>query len=206
MNYFSQVVEIADKTVIEYESKNQKSIDYWKSSRFYELTRLPPRSKGTFGEEAVKVLLQNYGYTILKPESSKSDFRVSNNELEAAVEIKLSFLWSSSTQQNYRFQQVRTNETDNYDLLLCLGISRDNIKLYPFTKKDYEINNKRYSVEFMNENGILGAQHAQNNCWFAISDSDLAEWHSTGNIEEALKFIDKYFDYTKKNNYFLKKE
>lgn len=190
MKYFDLAVTLADKYVNDYRSRHKDSIDYWEASPFYRLTKLPPGSKGKFGENYVKRLLADQGYSILKAIDLKSDFRIVNGDQTSSVEVKTSFLWSGNTRGNYKFQQVRLIES--YDLLLCLGLSRYDIKLYPFTKQDLEVGGSRYSVDFMNSHGILRAQHSKSNCWFSVSDSNSTNWHSTGDVAEAIRFIESY--------------
>ena len=200
MNYFDKAVTIANCIVADYENNN-KRIAYWKDSPLYEITKLPPRTKGKYGEELVAELLSSYQIDILKSDNTKHDFKISyNGGAIVNVEIKTSFIWSGIPKQNYiyKFQQIRvpndvSDYRDNdYNLLLCLGISKDNIKLYPFTKKDYKIDNKKYSVERIHKNGNLKMQHSKTSCWIEIQDNNKLEWHSTGDISEALEFIESY--------------
>ena len=202
MNHFDQAVKISNKIVAE--QKTKISYQYWKDSPLYEIKTLSSGTKGAFGEKVVKniLLCHNYEYDVIQRTSSKSDLVIKNKGKTISVEIKTSFLWLTAKDPFFKFQQVRISENDDYDLLLCLGITKNELKLFPFTKKDCKINNKNYSVEFMVENNIINDQHSVENCWFTVKDSNtqtflFPKWHSTGNIKEALDFINEYFDHIK---------
>ena len=189
MNYFNKALTVADKTLANY--KENKTIEYWEGSPLNSIRSLPPRTKGKYGEDLVAEILSSHYIDIMKSNNSKYDFKISYDDSKTSnVEIKTSFLWATTQEYQYKFQQIRL--INDYDLVLCLGISKDDIKLYPFTKKDLTVNNKRYSIDFINDNGFLKVQHSNDSRWFSINELGIEPWHSSGDIEEAIEFIYDY--------------
>lgn len=190
---FDRAIDIAKAHVEDYKERNQAYLNYWNDSPFKELVALPPKSKGAWGEQVVIDMLEQRGYTIESSTDTKVDCVIVSDDRKFFVEIKTSFLWSNtSSKQYYKFQQVRL--IDNYDLLLCLGVSKDGIKVYPFTKSGCVINGNRYSVDHLKDNGVLKAQHSEKNCWFTVDSNPDAKavWHATGYYEDAMAFVDEY--------------
>ena len=74
--------------------------------------------KGKIGEEMVREFLKSQRFAVSDSTSSKksdSDLTINGKK----VEVKFSTLWKKGY---YTFQQIRDQE---YDILLCLGISPD---------------------------------------------------------------------------------
>ena len=201
MNYYNHACSLVKDF-----GADEATVSYWKNSPFEEIRTLAPATKGKFGEQIIKDILIDNGYQILPRSNSKSDFKITDGITTASVEAKMSLLWIGP-KPFHKFQQIRfpegdENPTEFYDLLLCLGICKDYIKLYAFTKKDCKVGDKQYSIDFMIRNAdqarILTIQHARSNCWLAIEENcNRSKFHSNGSVKEALQFIDNYFEQTR---------
>ena len=82
------------------------------------------RQRGAVGEKLVRKFLEKEGFTVTDSPGTDSDINVNDYN----VEIKFSTLWQNG---GYRFQQIRDQD---YDILLCLGISPDDAHAWVVAK------------------------------------------------------------------------
>jgi hypothetical protein len=98
--------------------------DPWKESPFAWILGKPSRQKGKIGEEIVEEWCKVNGLIVGRTGDSDAD-RVINGK---RVEIKFSTLWEQGT---YTFQQIRDQD---YDYVICLGISPDEVHCWVLPK------------------------------------------------------------------------
>ena len=109
-----------------------------KGSPFEWLLSIPSRSKGAYGEKFVSELFRANGFDVKRPLAGSDHDRVINGH---RVEIKLSTKWQKTG--HYKFQQIRDQE---YDYLLCLGLSPDSAHCWLIPKSAVKV-------------GLEGVQH-----------------------------------------------
>ena len=187
MNYFDQALTVVE--AIENKGNVKATKEYWEGSPFDTIRTLAPATKGKFGEEVAMNWLMKSGFDIVAADSREADFCLTHSGLpKIPVEVKTSFLWINGNDPLYKFQQIRLDY--DYDLILCLGIAYDSIKLFPFSKHDNGDGFKQYSVDDLLDRGILTKQHGNANYWFSIEENDSSiAWHSSGDVDEAIEII-----------------
>lgn len=116
----SMLASIAANLESDYEVEN----DTWDSSSFGWIKSKPSGQIGKIGVRLMSAWCTAYGLDVTGCEDSEAD-RIINGH---RVEIKFSTLWKSGI---YKFQQIRDQ---NYEYLICLGISPFNAHCWVFPK------------------------------------------------------------------------
>ena len=112
-NIFLQLARIADDLGLGYPQQKAE----WEGSPFEWIVHfLSSSEKGAVGKQLVRNLLAQHEFTVSKTTSKNSDMTVNGH----TVAVKFSTLWKNEV---YTFQQIRNQD---YDILLCLGISPKN--------------------------------------------------------------------------------
>lgn len=99
-------------------------IDPWADSPFAWIRARPPRQIGAIGERLVAGWCATKGLDVIRSTDSEADRVIGGRR----VEIKFSMLWESGT---YTFQQIRNQ---NYEYVVCLGISPDRVHCWIIPK------------------------------------------------------------------------
>ena len=144
----------------------------WEDSPFQWVKGgITPGQKGTVGEKIVEKFLTHQGFRVL-PRKGKGADRVVNGK---RVEIKLSTLWAATPHNqagSYKFQQIRDQD---YDILLCLGISPHAAHAWVVCKS--QINGGNFPTEEKTEEfwGTFTSQHGGqggggNTWWITLSN------------------------------------
>jgi len=86
----------------------------WAGSPFeWMVPKISSRQRGKIGEQLIKSWLENHGLKVEPSKDTQADLLVAGHRCE----VKFSTLWEKGI---YKFQQIRKQ---NYDFLICLGIS-----------------------------------------------------------------------------------
>ena len=180
MVYFNLAKTRFHVNLSQFRQNNIAKMEYWSGSPFEVVSEgVFPAFKGKFGEDAIRDILDFSGYKVEKTRpKEKADLAVTFNDHRITVEVKTSFL---AIDGSYLFQQIRPEE--DYDLLLCFGVDRDNIVLYPFTKEE--------ELKLINDK-IIVKQHGKQTYWFTLKKEDRSDWHLDGTVDATLNFIEDY--------------
>jgi hypothetical protein len=98
----------------------------WAQSPFNWIRSRPSRTKGKIGEKLVSEFLTEQGFYVTRSPDSEADRVVEGFR----VEIKFSTEWQSGA---FTFQQIRDQ---NYDILICLGLSPTDASMWAMSKLD----------------------------------------------------------------------
>ncbi len=98
----------------------------WEGSPFAWIRTRPSRQKGKIGEQLVAGWCAAKSLNVERSPDSDADRVIEGKR----VEIKLSTLWESGI---YKFQQLRDQ---NYEYLICLGISPFDARAWVFKKSE----------------------------------------------------------------------
>ena len=121
--YDFQILVALSKTLeMEYSDDN----DEWIDSPFAWIKTRPSRQVGAIGEKLIAGWLATRGFNVNRSGDSDADRILENKR----VEIKFSTLWKTG---GYKFQQIRDQ---NYDLLICLGVSPFDAHCWVIPKAD----------------------------------------------------------------------
>lgn len=107
-------------------SANKKR-DIWKNDPFQFVFNFPSRSRGKFGENLLSAFLTRKGCTVDRPTNTDYDLLLNK---KYKCEVKFSTLWQTG---KYVFQQIRDQD---WDFLLCLGISPNATANFWYARKD----------------------------------------------------------------------
>lgn len=102
-----------------------KPKEQWDNSPFVWILNLPASTKGKLGTLLISQWCSLKGLSIAKSPDSDADLKINGRR----IEVKFSTLWDNGT---YRFQQIRDQ---NYEYLVCLGISPQEAHCWVITKK-----------------------------------------------------------------------
>lgn len=100
--------------------------DPWTGSPFAWIRTRPSRQRGKIGEQLLAGWCATHDLNVSRSPDSEADRIVENHR----VEIKFSTVWANGS---YLFQQIRNQ---NYDLLICLGISPFMAHAWILSKKE----------------------------------------------------------------------
>lgn len=98
----------------------------WKNSPFEWIKKRPSRQVGKIGEQLVAGWCAAKGLNVTRSKNSDADRVIEG----LRVEIKFSTLWAGGS---YKFQQIRDQE---YDVLLCIGVSPFDAHVWIMNKSD----------------------------------------------------------------------
>lgn len=169
---FYKIVEIADGLEQEYEEDKASE---WVNSPFKWIRGLASRRKGKVGEEIIAQWLTAEGLETGSSEGTGSDIMVNG----VHVEVKMSMRWVSGT---YRFQQIRDQ---NYDLLICLGLSPSEAHCWVLPKA---LLLERVIGQGRGQHGGAGAAET---AWLTVDPKSPEAWLRPryGNLDEAVALI-----------------
>ena len=163
---------------VEYSSES----DDWDGSPFQWLKSKPSRQIGAIGEKLVSGWLAARGFNIARSPDSEADRIIESKR----VEIKCSTKWKSGT---YKFQQIRNQ---NYDMLICLGLSPFDAHCWVFTKEE---------IMGLWDDGHVKSQHGgaagRDTAWLDIDSGNPPVWTQDygGNLSNAIAIISKITGY-----------
>lgn len=100
--------------------------DPWAGSPFAWILSRPSRQRGKIGEQLIKGWCASRDLNVSRSPDSDADCIIEGSR----VEVKFSTLWQSGV---YKFQQIRDQ---NYEYLICLGISPFDAHAWVFRKRD----------------------------------------------------------------------
>ena len=147
----------------------------WQNSPFKWILGLTSRQRGAVGEQLVRKFLKEERFAVTDSPGTDSDISVNGYN----VEIKFSTLWQNG---GYRFQQIRDQD---YDILLCLGISPNDAHAWVVTKSNIVWN------EMPNQHG---GSRGSDTWWITCHPSQSPyEWllPSDGDLGKMLKELRK---------------
>lgn len=119
---FQILVALSQTLKMEYSDDN----DEWSGSPFAWIKTRPSRQVGAIGEKLIAGWLATRGFNVNRSGDTDADRIIENKR----IEIKFSTLWQNG---GYKFQQIRDQ---NYDLLICLGVSPFNAHCWVIPKPD----------------------------------------------------------------------
>ncbi|MBV6396208.1 MAG: hypothetical protein HFACDABA_01802 [Anaerolineales bacterium] len=127
----------------------------WENSPFNWVLDLPPAAKGKIGRNLITTWFASRGFSI-KQGTGKDSFLTVNGYRCAT---KFSTLWSGGF---YKFQQIRD---EDYDFLICLGISPFESHCWVF-RKSYVLQHATYQ-----HRGAKGSEY-----WLSINPETPPDW------------------------------
>ena len=123
------------------ESEYTRDLSDWEESPFSWIMSHPAATRGAVGKRLVSCLLDQRGLAVGSCPGRGADRLVNGRR----VAIKFSMIWEGGF---YRFQQIRDQD---YDMLVCLGVSPFDAHSWVFTKT--------LLLEGWNELDGFGSQH-----------------------------------------------
>lgn len=145
----------------------------WRGSPFaWILSRRSSRQRGKIGEQLIAGWCAARDLNVERSPDSDADRLIEGRR----VEIKFSTLWSGG---NYVFQQIRDQ---NYDYLLCLGIS-------PFAAHAWLM--KKSEIPFRKLSHQHGGRRGKDTWWLSVNPQDMPAWLNEfgGSLSSALKIL-----------------
>jgi hypothetical protein len=162
------------------EAEYQSESIEWIGSPFAWIKTRPSRQVGAIGEKLVSGWLAARGFNVSRSGDSDADRIIENKR----VEIKFSTLWANS---GYKFQQLRDQ---NYDLVVCLGISPFDAHCWVLPKGDV--------IRLWKHDHLISGQHAgqggADTAWIDVRPDDVPhEWLTSygGSMSNAIKVISR---------------
>lgn len=131
--------------------------DPWEGSPFAWILSRTSRQKGKIGEELVASWLTEAGFSVERSPDSEADRLINGKR----VEIKLSTLWGNGT---YVFQQLRDQ---NYDVIICIGLSPDAAHAWVMKKSEIPFSELRHQHA-----GVNGSD----TWWLPVNPAKIPEW------------------------------
>jgi len=129
----------------------------WKDSPFAWIKTRPSRQIGKIGEDLVAGWCAAKRLNVSRSSNSDADKIIEG----LRVEIKLSTLWEGGF---YKFQQVRNQE---YDVLLCLGVS-------PFDAHAWVM--KKSDIPFDRLEHQHGGARGSDTWWIQVDPQRIPQW------------------------------
>lgn len=173
-NHDYQILAALSQTLkMEYSSDD----DQWIGSPFAWIKTRPSRQIGAIGEKLIAGWLATRGFNVNRSGNTDADRIIENKR----IEIKFSTLWKSG---GYTFQQIRDQ---NYDLLICLGVSPFDAHCWVIPKADVM---RLWIVE-----GKITGQHTgasgSDTAWLSFQIQSPPEWLSVygGALSDAVAIL-----------------
>lgn len=169
---FRKFAEIAKKR-----SKCHKTgLEAWEKSPFAWLRKLQSRTRGKAFEELVSDWCKSHNFCVCKSPDSEADLVIDG----VRVEVKGSTLWKSGI---YKFQQIRDQD---YDILICLGISPSDVHIWVIPKE--------IVMTWWKENKIRsqhGGRSGNDTAWLHVNPGQIHEWLQPfgGTLSEGLESL-----------------
>lgn len=153
---------------------NEEAI--WEGSPFAWIQNRSSRQKGAIGEKLISGYLALKGFDVTRSPGTDSNRVIAGK----FVAIKMSSLWEGG---EYKFQQIRDQ---NYDCILCLGISPFDVHCWVIPKQ--VIMDKWHSGEISSQH--LG-QEGSDTAWLSIKPRTPPKWVREwgGSLAEAVAKI-----------------
>lgn len=129
----------------------------WAGSPFAWILSCPSRQRGKIGEQLLTEWCVERGLKVFRSNNSDSDRIIEGQR----IEIKFSTLWGSGA---YTFQQIRDQE---YDYLICLGVS-------PFNAHAWIM--KKSQIPFKNLKHQHGGSRGRDTWWLSFKPNDPPGW------------------------------
>lgn len=148
----------------------------WEGSPFAWIKTCPSRQVGAIGEKLVSKYLLSKGFEVRPPPDSEADRLIDG----IRTEIKCSTLWKNGT---YTFQQLRDQ---NYEFVICLGISPFDVHCWVLPKK--------VVMQQWASGGIKsqhGGRSGRDTAWLQVSPDNVPEWLQArgGRLSKAIPLI-----------------
>lgn len=146
----------------------------WVGSPFEWVRKLSSSSKGKLGKHLVYQWCALKGLPVGRSPDSEADMLVN----EHRVEIKFSTLWNAGF---YKFQQIRNQ---NYEYMVCMGISPNEAHCWVVNKSILHT----YVIGHMAQHTGSGSQETD---WLTIRPTDPPNWLDAcgGSLSEAYKVL-----------------
>jgi hypothetical protein len=142
----------------------------WNTSPFRWILNIPSASKGKLGKRLIAQWCALKGLAVNSSPDSDADLLINGHR----VEIKFSTLWKTHI---YKFQQIRNQ---NYELMVCLGIS-------PNTAHCWVIPKDVLLINVIGHMGQHGGRKARDTDWLGFKPNTPPKWLLPfgGTMEEA---------------------
>lgn len=167
------LVSIATALRTEYEAGES----VWDGSPFAWIKTKPSRQVGKIGEQLVAGWCAAKNLNVSRSPDSDADRVIEGKR----VEIKFSTLWAGGF---YKFQQIRDQ---NYDVLICLGVSPFDAHAWVMWKKDIPFD----SLEHQH-----GGARGKDTWWISVDPARMPLWMRR--FGGTLEGIQKFFVVSKK--------
>ena len=147
-------------TTLQIDSEDQDSS--WLGSPFAWIRTRQSKQRGVIGERLVAGWLAAHNFAVGPAPNAEADRMVNDSR----VEIKFSTMWQGG---RYRFQQIRDQD---YDFLICLGVSPFNAHSWVFDK-EFLMDNIGKVPGFKPQHG---GSEGTDTAWIDVDPSNPHEW------------------------------
>ena len=149
----------------------------WEDSPFEWVITLPAATKGKLGAQLIGQWCGLKGLTINKSPDSQADILINGHR----AEVKFSTLWQTGI---YKFQQIRDQ---NYEYIICLGIS-------PHSVHCWVIDKKTLLEKVIGHMGQHTGKDSKETSWLQINPNSIQDWLTDfgGNLSDAFNVLKKF--------------
>lgn len=153
--------------------------DEWDESPFGWIKQQQSRTRGKIGEQLVAGWCAAKGFDVTSSPDSDSDRVIGG----LRTEIKFSTLWKNG---RFKFQQLRDQ---NYEIVVCLGISPFDAHCWVFPKDDLLGN----PAGVRSQHGGRGGVDTR---WLDVDPDDVPQWLQVrgGRLSDAYKSLSNLLD------------